>query len=80
MFPNLVVGGAPKCGTSTFFRWLSSHPDVCGSEPKETFFLMDRDSPLLNRDCNVHEHGLQSYGSFFKHHRGERGGDGGRSL
>ena len=60
-----IIGGAPKCGTSTLFTWLAAHPDVCGSTPKETFFLMDEGHPLLNR-VNVHASGLGAYGSFFK--------------
>lgn len=64
-FPNLVIGGAPKCGTSSLFSWLADHPQVCGSADKEPFFLMDRDNPLRSRDCNVHDHGLEAYGSLF---------------
>jgi hypothetical protein len=40
-FPNVVIGGAPKSGTSSLFAWLGDHPRVCAARPKETFFLMD---------------------------------------
>ena len=63
--PNLVIAGAPKCGTSSLFRWLVDHPDVCGSTVKEPFFLMDRDNPLRRTDCNVHDQGLEAYDKFF---------------
>jgi hypothetical protein len=63
--PNLVIAGAPKCGTSSLFNWLVDHPDVCGSRVKEPFFLMDRDNPLRRLACNVHDHGIDAYGSFF---------------
>ncbi len=33
--PTFFIPGAPKAGTSTLFRHLGSHPDICMSEPKE---------------------------------------------
>ncbi len=63
--PNLVVAGAPKCGTSSLFRWLADHPDACGSKPKETFYLMDEGHTLLRRGSNFHTRGLEGYGEFF---------------
>jgi hypothetical protein len=63
--PNLVVAGAPKCGTSSLFRWLADHPEACGSAPKETFYLMDEGHPLLRRGSNFHTRGLGGYEEFF---------------
>jgi hypothetical protein len=63
--PDLVIAGAPKCGTSSLFRWLAAHPRVRGSAPKETNFLLDRGHPLLDPARNVHDHGLAAYASFF---------------
>lgn len=63
--PNLVVAGAPKCGTSSLFRWLADHPDACGSTPKETFYLMDEGHPLLRRGSNFHTRGIEGYAEFF---------------
>ncbi len=65
-FPNLVIGGAPKCGTSSLFNWLADHPQACGSSIKESFFLMDEDNPLRRRDCNFRDHGLDAYAGFFR--------------
>ena len=65
--PNLIIGGAPKCGTSSLFKWLDDHPEVCGSSIKETFYLMDRDNPLLKNESNFHDHGLCGYEEYFKH-------------
>jgi len=65
LVPNLVIGGAPKCGTSTFFRSLTSHPDVAGSNPKETFFLMDEDNPIEGHGGSIHSDGLAGYERFF---------------
>jgi hypothetical protein len=63
--PNLVVAGAPKCGTSSLFRWLADHPQACGSARKETFYLMDEGHPLLRRGANFHAGGLEGYAEFF---------------
>lgn len=63
--PDLVIAGAPKCGTSSLFRWLAAHPRVRGSSVKETNFLLDRGHPLLDPARNVHDQGLAGYASFF---------------
>jgi hypothetical protein len=63
--PDLVIGGAPKCGTSSLFRWLAAHPSVRGSTVKETYFLLDRGHPLLDPARNVHDQGIGAYASFF---------------
>jgi hypothetical protein len=66
IFPNLVVGGAPKCGTSSVFFWLAAHPEVASSREKETFFW----APEVNRfnaKCNVVEHGPEAYPRLFEH-------------
>jgi hypothetical protein len=47
--PNLVIAGAPKCGTSSLFYWLADHPQACGSTVKETFYLMDEEHPLRRK-------------------------------
>ncbi len=63
--PNLIIAGAPKCGTTSVFQWLSDHPEVCGSSTKETYFLMDRESPLFNDSCSYLDSGLEGYKSYF---------------
>ncbi len=37
---NLIVAGVSKCGSTSLFSYLASHPDVCGSSVKETQFFM----------------------------------------
>lgn len=64
-FPNLVIAGAPKCGTSSLFSWLVDHPDVCGSKSKEPYFLLDEEHPLRRKYCNFHDHGLDAYARVF---------------
>lgn len=48
MLPNLVVIGAQKCGTSALHYYLSLHPEVSMSNPKELNFFIkpqwDRES------------------------------------
>lgn len=65
MLPNAVLAGAPKSGTSSLFRWLADHPEVCGSSVKETRFLLDPDDCLFQKNSNVHEHGLSGYERYF---------------
>lgn len=44
MLPSLVILGAMKCGTSSLYRYISSHPNVVPSSIKETdFFKTDDD-------------------------------------
>ena len=38
--PNLIIGGTYKAGTTSVFSYLSDHPQVCGSNIKETDFFV----------------------------------------
>lgn len=64
-FPNLVIAGAPKCGTSSLYFWLAPHPEVCASTVKETFFLADGVS-RFNTHLNYAKDGLEAYKKHFK--------------
>lgn len=45
--PNLIVIGAQKCGTSGLHYYLSLHPEISVSTPKElNFFIGERNWPL----------------------------------
>jgi len=37
--PNLFIIGVMKCGTTSLFTYLNSHPDFCGSNVKEPNFF-----------------------------------------
>lgn len=37
--PTFFIAGAPKCGTTALYTWLSTHPKVCMSQPKEPQFF-----------------------------------------
>lgn len=71
MTPHLVIAGAPKCGTTSIFHWLSLHPDVCPSSEKETYFLLDKGYPLYRKGQSIHNNGIEGYGRFFAHCIGE---------
>ncbi len=44
--PNLIVIGAQKCGTSGLHYYLSLHPEISVSSPKElNFFIAERNWP-----------------------------------
>ncbi len=62
--PNFIVGGTLKAGTSSAYRYLSDHPQVCGSSVKEThFFENDYKDDL--------ESNIESYSRYFEHYRPE---------
>ncbi len=65
-FPNTILGGPTKSGTSSLFFWLQEHPEVCTSHKKETHFLSDKQT-RHNRKANIHKDGIEAYGTFFSH-------------
>ena len=72
ILPNVIIAGAPKCGTSSLFFWIKAHPDVCGSRLKETFFFHDLVLDRYNKNANVHKHSIEKYAEFFKHYNHEK--------
>lgn len=69
---DFVIIGWPKSGTSSLYKWLNDHPDIQGSNPKETFYFMDLDHPLAKRESNYNLHGIQYYQKFFGHSRNNK--------
>ncbi|WP_155083705.1 sulfotransferase domain-containing protein [Cyanobacterium aponinum] len=67
ILPNFIIAGAPKCGTSSVFSWLSDHPEVCGSQPKETFYLIDREHPTYKLGQSYNGENLEGYDNYFQH-------------
>ena len=39
VWPDFFIVGAPRCGTTALSRYLSKHPQVCFSKPKEPHFF-----------------------------------------
>jgi hypothetical protein len=65
--PNVIIAGAPKCGTTSLYFYLSDHPQVCSSAKKETKYLIDPGYPLFDPSCNFHLGGMEGYSSLFRH-------------
>ena len=55
-FPNLLIIGAMKSGTSSLHEYLNLHPDIFMSEPKEIHYYAD---------INYNEEFLQKYKEHF---------------
>lgn len=72
ILPRILLAGAPRCGTSSLFKWLGDHPGVCPTLVKETYYLMDAESPHFNASSNYAIHGLSGYASWFPSAVGER--------
>lgn len=64
-FPNVVIAGAPKSGTTSLFQWLAAHPAVVTSKDKETYYLIDPGYPLFKEDSNYSSGGLSEYSRVF---------------
>lgn len=67
---DLALIGVPKSGTSSLYAWLDAHPQLQGSRPKETFFLMDQGHPLRTKAearglAKFNDVGLSGYKCFF---------------
>lgn len=74
--PNFLIIGAMKAGTTSLHRYLSAHPEVFMSEPKELhFFSGEYVGPprdfIADSPSNLHR-GLDWYRSRFAGVRGER--------
>ncbi len=63
--PNLIIAGAPKCGTSSLFQWIADHPDAEGSLVKETCYFADPESHVFDPATNFSTGGVAGYGRFF---------------
>ena len=57
MLPKYIIIGSMKCGTSSLFRYLRSHPDLISSYTKETDFFLTPENFAK---------GLDFYQSYFK--------------
>ncbi len=45
----IIIAGTNKAGTTSLFKYLGDHPDICPSNVKQTNFFLDKDYPLLNQ-------------------------------
>ncbi|BAO76194.1 sulfotransferase domain-containing protein [Winogradskyella sp. PG-2] len=65
-FPNFIVAGVAKCGTSSLCNYLNLHPDVFMTKPKELNFF-GREGV---------ENKLEAYGKHFEGSEGKIAGEG----
>jgi len=74
--PNLIVIGAQKCGTSVLHYYLSLHPEVSMSKPKElNFFIEERNWPRgvdwykaqFDADARIRGEASPNYTAFPQH-------------
>jgi hypothetical protein len=70
--PNVIIAGAPRCGTTSLFRWAGAHPQIVTPRTKETRYLNDEGYPLFNPWHNFLTDGIESYQSLFPYRIGAR--------
>jgi len=58
--PNLIMPGVAKCGTTTLYDLLVTHPEITGGKEKEVRFLMDEGDDLC-REANIRSKGLEGW-------------------
>lgn len=68
---NLIIAGAPRCGTTSLFNYLNDHPSIFGLDIKETCYFLDKDyfDESFNQTKllpNYHQYGLNGYDDIFK--------------
>jgi hypothetical protein len=63
--PNLLLAGAPKCGTTSIYDWLLFNPEVSGGIEKEIFYLMDYSDWKCNRSRNWNKNSIDGYKRLF---------------
>ncbi len=66
VLPNFMIIGPPKTASTSLHYYLSQHPDICMSEPKETRYM-----------DNQYREDLAGYSKYFAHAKGQKAiGDG----
>lgn len=54
-FPNFLIIGANKGGTSSFYKYLDQHPEIFMSEIKEPMFFLFNDMTGKEQEADVHQ-------------------------
>jgi Sulfotransferase family len=62
-FPDFFVVGAPRCGTTSFSRYLARNPQICFARPKEPHYFS-----RLTRDPSADELAHDYLDRCFGHH------------
>jgi hypothetical protein len=66
MSQYLLIGGAPKCGTTSLFNYLAEHPQICPASRKETYFFAREFD--YEKVCKFPEN-LDGFLTYFQHCR-----------
>lgn len=70
-YPNFIIAGPPKTGTTSLYYWLLDHPECGGPPSKETHFFADHINEY-NKEANFIEHGLNAYSQLFEPYKDHR--------
>lgn len=54
-FPDFIIGGAPKSGTTSLFNYLSQHPEVYTPDLKEPHFFVREERKNIGCSRDVYE-------------------------
>ena len=61
-----MICGTQKAGTTSLFRYLGAHPDICPSSEKETGFFLEPSYPFYRkRECQIAD-GIEAYSRYFE--------------
>ena len=60
----VIIGGATKSGTTSLYRYLEKHEEICCSTLKETRFFLDKTYPL-SVESYYEDTGLDQYLDYF---------------
>lgn len=67
--PNTFIVGAPKCGTTALCTYLSQHPNVFVSKPKEPHYFVGDEMPGKARDFAKEERYARVFNEVEPEHR-----------
>ena len=68
--PNFIVAGAPRCGTTALYAYLSEHPQIFMSHVKELNYFAD-DYPTMQKIvCRTYDDYLQLFSDATDQHLG----------
>lgn len=66
--PDFFIVGAPRCGTTALSRYISQHPEICLSRPKETHFLFASPADYASFGTYVEQYRQQFFSHCRQHH------------
>jgi len=61
MLPNVIIAGTNKSGTTSLFRYLADHPEVCPSRIKEVRFFSHFENPSYQEAHDFYSHQFGEY-------------------